>query len=171
VEAGGTLGVTTGCTNGKCSIQDVINNVAHNNLSQQSNCLIDCLVFNESHVTNQLSGGFSASTTNSKGFRGLMQVGTTFIADVLFLAPATTPAQNATVQLVYNAMTNPADNIEIGSAGLQVDINRASGNVAAGLNSFDNNYSRETNDVQNCAKILNPNDPSTYQAAFAAAIQ
>jgi hypothetical protein len=29
---------------------------------------------------------------------------------------------------------------------------------------------RETAEVENCSKILKPNDPSTYQAAFAAAI-
>jgi hypothetical protein len=34
---------------------------------------------------------------------------------------------------------------------------------------YTGNNTQEVKDVQNCAKVLNPNDPSTYQAAFAAA--
>jgi hypothetical protein len=34
---------------------------------------------------------------------------------------------------------------------------------------YTNNNTSEVSDVQNCASILKPGDPTTYQAAFAAA--
>jgi hypothetical protein len=59
-------------------------------------------------------------------------------------------------------------NIQIGSDYLQWAVN-SKGSLQAGLMYYTGNNKVEVKDVQKCASILNPKDPSTYQAAFAAA--
>jgi hypothetical protein len=68
---------------------------------------------------------------------------------------------------IYNNLTNPVTNISIGSSYLSWAVGKFG--LQGGLMNYTHNNKTEVKDVQDCAKILNPNDPSTYQAAFAAA--
>jgi RHS repeat-associated protein len=162
-------GANNGCPSGTCSINQIINLVHTYNDSGQPDCLIDCLIMNESHIGNNLSQGFNPSAYNSKvGATGLMQVTLVATEQAIFGGPPANATQWAVANEVYNDLIDPALNISVGSDYLRWAIG-AFGGVQGGLMQYTNNNTSEVSDVQNCASILKPGDPTTYQAAFAAA--
>ena len=141
--------------------------VHQNNLSSQCDELVDCIVFNESHVGSSLSLGFNANAVSGYGARGLMQMEPIALKDVLTNG-GSYPVPAATVNQVWSQMFNPALNIQAGSGELQIDIDRAKGNVLKGVTKYgppsgSPNYA---NDILNCVQKLQSGDVA---GAFAAA--
>jgi soluble lytic murein transglycosylase-like protein len=97
-----------------------------------------------------------------------MQVTLGAVEQVLFGGQPTTSAQQTIADNDYNELSDPEVNVLFGSSYLQWAVNTYGG-FQGGLMNYTGGNSREVSDVQNCKNILNPNDPSTYQAAFAAA--
>jgi len=96
-----------------------------------------------------------------------MQVGISAVNQVLWGGAPTNGLQEDASDQMYLMLTDPIVNISIGSDYLGLLIN--SKGFAAGLNTYTGGNKTENADVTNCENILNPNDPSTYGKAYAAA--
>ncbi|MGO8734548.1 MAG: RHS repeat-associated core domain-containing protein [Terriglobia bacterium] len=146
--------------------------VHQNNLSNQCDGLIDCIIFNESHIgiskdPSGLNQGFYADAVSDSDARGLMQLTGNSLKDVLTNG-LSYPVQTATVKQAWGQMFNPALNIEAGSAELQMKINRAHGDVSQGVTAYGpvSGSPDYASDIINCATKLASGDvPGAYVAA------
>jgi RHS repeat-associated protein len=116
----GGVGITSAASR-QLSLSAISNLVAENNKSSQSDYLIIALIYKESGFDPTARSNVSGSSAT-----GLMQMTRTAVAEVNRVLGT---------EYTHASMTNAATNIQVGSAYLQIRIDRA-GDLLQGLNGY-----------------------------------